>query len=269
MAETESLNRPMRHIPGGDVLVGSDSFYPEERPARLVSVDTFRIDEAPVTNADFAAFARATGHVTDAERAGSSLVFAFHESDAASWRIIEGACWRSPDGVVDRVEDLSQHPAVHVSQADARAFAAWAGKRLPSEIEWEAAARGGLYGLDYAWGDSLYVDAQVPARIWNGTFPAHRWEGHHPPFTSPVGQFPANGYGLLDMIGNVWELTDEESAVVGSDRHCCTGSSAERLSAIIKGGSHLCAENHCQRYRPAARQFAAEPTSHIGFRCAV
>jgi sulfatase modifying factor 1 len=267
------MGNMMRAIPGHTFEMGSDGFYPEERPARAANVQPFRIDTTPVTNAMFAHFVQATGHVTDAERSdegpAGSLLLAFHDDGPATWRFVAGASWRHPHGAASTWEALGNHPVVHVSGMDAAAYAAWAGKRLPSELEWEAAARGGLYGCDYAWGQELLIDGVVPARIWKGDFPLTRGQGHELPFTSEVGSYEPNGFGLFDMIGNVWEWTTDQGKGLASRPSCCGKANIDDPEGmIIKGGSHLCAPNWCQRYRPAARQIATSPTSHIGFRCA-
>jgi sulfatase modifying factor 1 len=260
----------MLAIPGGDLLMGATTFYPEEAPVKEVSVAPFCIDEAPVTNAQFNHFAASTGYRTSAERDCGSLVFGhYYAARLPGWSYVQGADWRHPAGPGTDWHNLRDHPVVHVSLEDALAFAAWAGKRLPSEAEWEWAARGGLSGLDYAWGPSLRMGDSIPANVWDGEFPYERQGGTDFPLTSAVGAYPANGFGLFDMIGNVWEIT--ASSQSGTDGGCCLAGAeaqAKMLRPIIKGGSHLCAENYCQRYRPAARQFMDEPTSHIGFRCA-
>ncbi len=298
----------MIHIPGGSFAMGSDRFYPEEAPVRRVKVDAFWIDETPVTNAAFVEFVAATGHVTFAEiapdpkdypgmppemaRAGS-LVFERSAgpvdlSVPSWWGFRFGANWREPLGPGSGCE--ADHPVVHVTHDDAAAFAKWAGKALPTEAEWEFAARGGLDRADYAWGDTLAPGGAMLANYWRGAFPHSRdmlgsWDR-----TSPVGEFPANGYGLYDMIGNVWEWTDDWFSLprIEKKKHgsCCMpenprggsrGGSFDKREAVriprkvMKGGSHLCAETYCQRYRPAARY--AQPvdtsTSHVGFRCVV
>jgi formylglycine-generating enzyme required for sulfatase activity len=300
----------MVKAPGGEFWMGSDRFYAEEAPRRRVRVSPFWIDEAPVTNREFATFVEETGYRTFAElppdprqypgmptemaRPGS-LVFrrtAGPESLAdpyACWEFRVGADWRHPLGAGSTIKGLEDHPVVHVVHKDAHAFAAWAGKSLPTEAEWEFAARGGLDGAEFAWGDELAPDGRMLANYWQGLFPTHNdmldgWER-----TSPVRSFPPNGYGLFDMIGNVWEWTqDWYGAVVARAKRpgaCCTpvnprgGHLRDSLDPsapgvgrkVIKGGSHLCAENYCQRYRPAARhpQAIDSPTGHIGFRCIV
>ena len=263
----------MRTIAGHAFEMGSDNFYPEERPARPAAVSPFRLDTTPVTNGMFARFVHATGYVTDAEGliagAAGSLLFAFHETGPAFWRFVEGASWLHPQGPASTWKAIEHHPVVHVSRHDAEAYAAWAGKRLPTEMEWEAAARGGLHGCDYAWGDTIEIDGKVPAHIWNGEFPITRAQGHRAPFTTEVGGHEANGFGLFDMIGNVWEWTASNDSDFRDNTDCCVKSpSSISDRAIIKGGSHLCAPNWCRRFRPAARQVATSPASHIGFRCA-
>jgi sulfatase modifying factor 1 len=301
-------------IQAGTFTMGSEDFYPEEAPRRRVS---FWIDEAPVTNRQFARFVEATGYVTLAEiapdpkdypgmlpgmdRAGS-LVFRKTRGpvdigNPANWWHFEfGADWRHPLGPESSLDalDLWDHPAVHVAWDDANAYARWAGKSLPTEAEYEYAARGGLDGKDFAWGDELAPDGVMLANYWQGLFPFANqcldgWER-----TSPVRTFPPNGYGLYDMIGNTWEWTADWwiDRLVDSDpkKHkgsCCIVSNPRggRLRdsldrgqpqirigrKVLKGGSHLCAENYCQRYRPAARhpETIDTSTTHISFRCVI
>lgn len=301
----------MVFLDGGRFAMGSDRHYPEERPARDVLVNGFWIDQFPVTNRDFARFVEATGHVTFAEIApdprdypgltaelavAGSTVFLPPDSSAALtgenswWDFVHGAQWRHPLGPRSGIDEILDHPVVQIAYGDALAFARWVGKDLPTEAEWEFAARGGLEGADYAWGDELAPGGAMMANYWQGPFPhgntlADGWER-----TSPVGSYPANAYGLSDMIGNVWEWTrDWWSVAAPADlsprRQCCAienprggtlrGSldRADPLAKagrrVMKGGSHLCAKSYCQRYRPAARhpQAVDSPTSHIGFRC--
>ena len=301
----------MIHLPGGTFRMGSASHYPEEGPERDVHVDPFAIDVTPVTNGAFAAFVAATGHVTMAEiapdpalypgadpamlRAGSSL-FVRPERPMpptdpfAWWQFSFGTDWRHPWGPQSDLAGLEDHPVVHVAYADAQAYAAWAGKRLPTEAEWEFAARGGLDGKAYAWGDELAPEGRMLANYWQGDFPHHNSLDDGYERTSPVRSYPANGYGLHDMIGNVWEWTadwyqDRHDAPAA--RPCCVprnprgGTEAASRDPndpghlfgrkVLKGGSHLCADNYCRRYRPAARypQTIDTSTSHIGFRCAM
>jgi formylglycine-generating enzyme required for sulfatase activity len=305
----------MTWLPGGIFTMGSDRFYPEEAPPRRVSVDAFWIDTAPVTNRQFAVFVETTGYTTVAQiapdpkdypgmlpgmdRAGSLV---FHRTstpvdtaDPANWWHFEfGADWRYPIGPGKDLDDLGlwDHPVVHVAYADALAYSKWAGKRLPTEAQFEFAARGGLEGKDYAWGDELAPGGAMMANYWQGLFPFTNqmldgWER-----TSPVGTYPANGYGIVDMIGNTWEWTsdwwgDRRSVAKKPNGSCCTISNPRggklqdsfdpsqprvRIGRkVLKGGSHLCAANFCQRYRPAARhpEMIDTSTSHIGFRCVV
>ena len=299
----------MAPIPSTTFWMGSDRHYPEEAPARRVSVDAFLIDVAPVTNADFRAFAQATGYVTLAERPpdpalypgadpkllqpGSAVFVAPRRPTPPTdpflwWCYAPGASWRRPLGPDSDLRGMDDHPVVHIAHEDAEAYALWAGKRLPTEAEWECAARGGLDGAAYAWGEELEPGGQVLANYWRGRFPSQSLKPAGRFRTSPVGAFPPNAFGLYDMIGNVWEWTADWYAQPAppSDKPCCAprnprGASEEesRESSypgagfgrkVLKGGSHLCADNYCQRYRPAARypQTIDTSTSHIGFRCA-
>jgi len=300
----------MRHLPGGEFTMGSDRFYPEERPRRRVSVAGFWIDETPVTNRDFAAFVAATGYRTFAEvapnpadypglppelaRAGS-LVFERPRGPVDLndfrqwWKFRFGAKWSEPLGAGSSIAELLDHPVVHIAYVDAEAYAKWAGKELPTEAEWEYAARGGLQGIEYAWGNELAPDGRMMANFWQGEFPWDNrlldgWER-----TSPVRVFPPNGFGLFDMIGNVWEWTADwyTTAADLPKGSCCTPSNprggreyesydpctpdVKIGRKVLKGGSHLCAPNYCQRYRPAARypQPIDTSTSHVGFRCII
>jgi formylglycine-generating enzyme required for sulfatase activity len=298
----------MIHLAGGTFAMGSDRFYPEEAPVRQVRVDPFWIDTTPVTNAQFAEFVAATGHVTFAEIAPDpedypgmdpalaqpgSAVFEMtalpvDTSVPIWWDFRLGASWRSPLGPGSSIEGFEDHPVVHVAHADAEAYAVWAGKALPTEAEWEFAARGRLDGADYAWGDCLAPGGAMLANYWQGLFPFANQLTDGWLRTSPVGTYPANGYGLFDMIGNVWEWTDDwfSQPKVGRKAPglCCVpanprggtrgasivkGDPARIPRKVLKGGSHLCAENYCQRFRPAARY--AQPidttTGHVGFRC--
>ena len=297
----------MCRMPPGAFAMGSDRFYPEEAPLRPVRVKAFWIDETPVTNREFAAFVSATGHVTTAQMTPDSKCYpgmlaemahpgslVFHKTQGpvdlanpGNWWCYElGATWDRPYGPESDLTGLEDHPVVHISWHDATAFAKWVGKDLPTEAEWEYAARGGLDGQDYAWGDALAPDGAMLANYWQGRFPyenlcADGWE-----MTSPVRHYPANGYDLYDMIGNVWEWTkDWWSYPLTKGPSCCAVDNPRggtlkgsfdpqqpdiRIGRkVIKGGSHLCAENYCQRYRPAARhaEMVDTSTSHIGFRC--
>jgi sulfatase modifying factor 1 len=307
----DARHEGMLWIDGRTFRMGSDRHYPEEAPAHQVSVDGFWIDPTPVTNRQFRAFVEATGHVTWAEIApdprdypgalprmlkAGGLVFAPPRGrvDLADWsqwwRFTFGATWRRPYGRGSHIGGLDDHPVVHVAYRDAEAYAAWAGKQLPTEAEWELAARGGLDGAEFAWGDALAPQGRYMANTWQGEFPIENLRSDGWARTSPVRAFPPNGYGAYDMIGNVWEwTTDWYSEVHAADaaKACCIprnprgapmeGSFDPRQPEVriprkvLKGGSHLCAPNYCRRYRPAARH--AEPvdtsTCHVGFRCVV
>lgn len=301
----------MVRIEGGIFPMGSERFYPEEGPIRQVRVGDFWIDPAPVTNRQFALFVDETGYRTEAEIAPDprdypgmdpalavpgSLVFERTAGpvDLAGfpvwWHFRPGADWRHPTGPDSMIETMADHPVVQVTYADALAYAKWAGKVLPTEAEWEYAARGGS-DADYAWGNELAPGGAMMANYWQGLFPCSNllldgWER-----TSPVGAFPANGFGLYDLIGNVWEWTADwytaSHAPSQKAARCCVidnprGAREDESRdpsmlemrigrKVLKGGSHLCAENYCQRYRPAARhpQAVDTSTSHIGFRCII
>jgi sulfatase modifying factor 1 len=290
----------MVRIAGGPFWMGSDDHYAEERPRRQVDVAPFLIDVAPVTNRQFRAFVKTTGYRTLAERkpdpadypdadpkllrAGSAVFVGTRApvpvvDPTLWWAYLPGANWRRPEGPKSTVAGREEHPVVHVAHEDAAAYAAWCGKRLPTEAEWECAARGGIDGAVYAWGDELAPGAVQMANYWQGDFPWRRDRTFGWRTTSPVGAFPANAFGLYDMIGNVWEWTDDWYDT-NPDESCCVSSNARENSRnsgtasgfgrkVLKGGSHLCAESYCRRYRPAARhpQNIDTSTSHIGFRC--
>jgi formylglycine-generating enzyme required for sulfatase activity len=287
-------------IPAGEFVMGSDTAYPEERPARPQHIAPFLIDAHPVTSAEFRRFVKDTGWVTTAERTpdpadfpdasedelvAGSLVFVPTSGPVPLddwrrwWQWVPGADWRHPFGPVSTLHGLERHPVVHVSNEDATAYAEWAGKALPTEAEWEYAARAGRPPTTYAWGEELTPRGRAMANIWAGDFPWRNNDARYP-LTSPVGSYPADPWGLSDMIGNVWEWTsspwtdshDSGDASVPPAPSCCGGSAlAESDRRTIKGGSHLCAPSYCQRYRPPARQGQAvrSTTSHIGFRCVV
>ena len=301
--------RDMCWIPGGQFVMGSDEHYPEEAPAHQTEVQGFWIDRAPVTNAQFLKFVKATGHRTLAERAAdpdlypgalpeqlapASIVFvpavAVHnQADPYSWwQYIPGANWRHPEGPGSSLKNREHHPVVHVAHEDAEAYAHWLGKQLPNEREWERAARGGLDKTEYAWGDELHPGGRMLANTFQGEFPHHNSLKDGYERTSPIGAFPANGYGLVDMIGNVWEWTSDwysdNHAQPSSGAGCCSVAEAAREASIalnsqhgtmprkvVKGGSFLCAPSYCRRYRPAARMAQGIDTStcHMGFRCVV
>ena len=299
----------MAWIPGGVFQMGSDRFYAEERPVHRVTVPGFWMDRHPVTVEEFRRFVKATGYVTVAERpldradypdadpdllVPGSLVF--HRTSGPVdlrdyrnwWAYVPGACWRHPEGPGSDCRRRERHPVTHVAYEDARAYAAWAGKELPTEAEWEYAARGGLDGAVYAWGNEFAPDGVMMANTWQGEFPWQNLLTDRYERTSPVGAFPPNGYGLYDVTGNVWEWTCDYF----TSRHrtepageCCAPQGPRPTAAgpgqpaaghgsrfprmVIKGGSHLCAPSYCLRYRPAARQgeTADSAASHLGFRC--
>jgi formylglycine-generating enzyme len=289
----------MAWIEAGVFQMGSEDFYSEERPVREVRVDGFWVDEHPVTAAEFRRFVRATHYVTLAERppdpsdypdadpdllVPGSLVFRKTNGPVPLddvrnwWQYVPGACWRRPGGPGTTINGRDHHPVVQVAFEDAQAYASWAGKELPTEAEWEYAARGGLEGAVFAWGDEHFPGGKAMANSWQGDFPWQNLKLDGYEGTSPVGSFPSNGYGLYDMTGNVWEWTTDAFATNGAaqaEQACCAPQHAlggERFRRnVIKGGSHLCAPNYCLRYRPAARQSETIDTStgHIGFRCVV
>jgi formylglycine-generating enzyme len=302
----------MEWIPAGTFLMGSEDFYPEEAPVHEVSVDGFWMDRYLVTNEQFALFVEATGYVTLAERdlnpadfpgapaenlVPGSLVFqktrgAADLTNYTNWWVwTPGASWRCPFGPGSSIAGIESNPVVHVAYEDAEAYARWAGKELPTEAEWERAARGGLESKKFTWGDEHFPDRKAMANSWQGEFPWQNllidgFEG-----TSPVGSFPANGYGLFDTAGNVWEWTSDwyvHSHGEEGSQSCCGPAVNPRILSpeksydvrqpqfriprkVVKGGSYLCAPNYCLRYRPAARQPQMVDTgmSHIGFRCVV
>ena len=275
----------MAEIPGGAFLIGSDDAmsYPDdgEAPVREVAVSPYRIDVCTVTNADFAAFAADSGYETDAERFGWSFVFAGllpddfpptrAAADAPWWRQVMGADWRHPEGPASGVTGREDHPVVHVSWADAAAYAAWAGKRLPSEAQWERAGRGGRERARFPWGDELEPDGEHRMNVWQGAFPSRNtlddgWYG-----TCPADAFAPNDFGLYNMTGNVWEWCFDWFDVFAhqtSPREDPIGPADGELK-LLKGGSFLCHESYCARYRPAARMGLPPDTgtSNIGFRC--
>jgi formylglycine-generating enzyme required for sulfatase activity len=296
-------------IPGGTFRMGSDVHDPEEAPARPVDVDAFLIDRVAVTNGDYAGFVADTGYVTVAERpldprqfpgapaenlVPGSLVFTRTTGPVDLrrmerwWTWTPGACWRRPEGRGSTITGREDEPVVHVAYEDAEAYASWAGRALPTEAEWERAARGGLDGAAYVWGDEPERPGQRLANWWHGDFPWRSAEGYGG--RAPVGSFPPNGYGLYDMAGNVWEYTADwwaERGPAGRGDACCAprnprgGTRDESYDRrqprvriprkVVKGGSYLCADSYCRRYRPAARrpQMVDTGMSHIGFRCVV
>jgi formylglycine-generating enzyme len=300
----------MAWIPGGTFQMGSEDFYPEEQPVHQVSVDGFWMECYEVTNEQFARFVNETSYKTLAERPLNPAEFPgappenllpgsmlFHKTDgpvdlrnyANWWAWAQGTSWRHPLGPGSSLEGLLKHPVVHVAYEDAEAYARWAGKELPTEAEWEFAARGGLEGKKFTWGDEHSPNGKAMANSWQGEFPWQNLllDGYER--TSPVGSFPPNGHGLYDMAGNVWEWTCDWFVQRHADevaKACCGPAVNPRILSpdksydpaqaqfriprkVVKGGSHLCAPNYCLRYRPAARQPQMIDTSmnHIGFRC--
>ncbi len=292
----------MVRIDGGVFRMGSDRFYPEEAPVREVRVESFWADTYAVTNAEFSKFVRKTGYVTVAERPPDPADFpgapienlvpgslVFHMTNGPVdlrdysqwWSWVPGAWWKHPEGPGSSVDARPDHPVVHVAFENVEAYASWVGKRLPTEAEWEFAARGGQDGKNFVWGDDMEPDGKPAANTWQGEFP---WKSthRHGPRTMPVGAFAPNGYGLYDMAGNVWEWTTDwfaaDRAAVTSP--CCAGDARERSydpcqpeiripRRVLKGGSFLCSPSYCLRFRPAARSPQAIDTgmSHLGFRC--
>lgn len=301
--------KDMVWIPGGTFMMGSNDHYPEEAPAHQVSVNGFWMDQYTVTNAQFSRFVEDTNYVTSAERCPNpadypgakrelilpaSVVFRRPGYKVALtdhfqwWTYVPGASWRHPLGPDSSLKGLAKHPVVHVAFEDACAYATWAGKSLPTEAEWEFAARGGLEGAVYVWGDDFEPDGEILANTWQGDFPNENLLADGYEWTAPVGSFPANGYGLYEMAGNVWEWTTDWYQYHSEIPQTCCASFNPRGGdpensydprtpnvkiprRVMKGGSYLCAPNYCQRYRPAARMAQAVDTStcHLGFRCII
>jgi formylglycine-generating enzyme len=307
----EIVHHPdMVWIPGGMFQMGSDDHHPDEAPAHRVSVTSFWMDVTTVTNEDFARFARATGYMTVAERepdpqqypgadpqalVPGAMVFCKPKAAVSLdnfrnwWRYVPGACWRNPEGPGSSIAGRARHPVVQVAYEDALAYASWAGKDLPTEAEWEFAARGGLDGAEFAWGEELSPGGRLLANTWQGAFPFHNLVQEIEHGTTSVRTFPPNSYGLYEMIGNVWEWTldwyrpGHEKAVAGN-RNCVPvdpcGPAVEHSydrrmpklripRKVLKGGSFLCASSNGCRYRPAARyaRVLDTATCHVGFRC--
>ena len=296
-------------IHGGTFRMGSDNHYPEEAPAHNVTVGSFWIDQYTVTNAKFSRFVEETGYVTSAERAPNAADYpgALPEMLVAAsvmfrrpgfkvdlsnhynwWAYVAGADWRHPLGPGSSLKGLHKHPVVHIAYEDAEAYATWAGKELPTEAEWEFAARGGLEGAEFTWGDEFMPGEKHMANSWQGDFPNENLLEDGFEWTAPVGSYPANGYGLYDMAGNVWEWTTDWYQEHNKIQQTCCGSfnprggkreesfdpcqpDIEIPRKVMKGGSFLCAPNYCKRYRPAARMAQPVDTStcHLGFRCIV
>lgn len=297
------LGHDLVRLAGGAFQMGSEEFYPDERPVHRRVVGPFWIDRFAVTNRQFAAFVAETGYVTVAEReldpadfpgadpadlVPGAMVFTPTAGPVALndwrqwWRWEPGASWRQPGGPGSSIDRLGDHPVVHVGFEDATAYADWAGLRLPTEAEHEYAARGGRDGARFAWGEDPYPGGEAMANTWLGRFP---YENLGVGGTAPVGSYPANGFGLFDLIGNVWEWTTDfytpwharpettvppttQPNLLASDDSGDAAGADERR--VLKGGSFLCSPDYCLRFRPAARSPQSEDTgmSHVGFRCA-
>jgi formylglycine-generating enzyme required for sulfatase activity len=296
-------------IPGGTFIMGSNKHYPEEAPAHIVTVEGFWMDQFTVTNRQFSRFVEETDYITFCEKppnpddypgakpemlVPASVVFQkpAQRVDLSNpynwWGYVAGANWRHPRGPESSIEGLENHPVVQVGYEDVEAYAKWAGKELPTEAEWEFAARGGLEGAEYAWGDEFKPEGRVMANTWQGEFPHENLLDDGYEWTAPVGSFPPNGYGLYDMTGNIWEWTTDWYQEHSKISNSCCGSinprggemeqsidsrtpEARIPRKVMKGGSYLCAPNYCRRYRPAARMAQPVDTStcHLGFRLIV
>lgn len=291
--------RGQARIPGGTFWMGDshgDGYAADgERPVHQVRLPSYLIDTKVVTNAQFATFVKATGHVTDAERDGVSAVFHLAVDAAPAdvlrsaagvpwWLAVRGADWRHPGGPRSGIGDLQNHPVVHVSWNDAQAYCRWAGKRLPTEAEWEHAARGGLDRARYPWGDELTSGGRWRCNIWQGEFPGHNTLDDGYLTTAPATAFQPNGYGLHNTVGNVWEWCqdafrpteyadragpDPVVAPVAAEPAEPAGELAQ-VRRVMRGGSYLCHDSYCNRYRVAARSSntAESSSGNIGFRCA-
>jgi formylglycine-generating enzyme required for sulfatase activity len=286
-------DRPMRRIAAGAFRMGSDRFYPEEAPVHVAHVGGFWIDVHPVTNAQFAEFVAATAYETVAERPLEATAYPGAAPELLVpggvvftptagpvplddvrrwWAYVPGAQWRHPLGPGSDLDGVDDHPVVQVAYEDAEAYASWAGAALPTEAEWERAARGGLDAAAFTWGDHDPQANRPLANTWQGEFPWRNELTDGWLRTSPVGSFPPNGFGLVDMAGNVWEWTCDAYTATHAPRACCSPPPQGDIPLkVLKGGSHLCAPSYCLRYRPAARSPQAIDTgaSHIGFRCVV
>jgi sulfatase modifying factor 1 len=314
--ETDAVILPsdkdMVRVPGGIFKMGSEHFYPEERPIQEVRVDGFWMDRYAVTNDQFARFVASTGYVTLAERIPDAKDYpgappetlvpgasVFHKTRGKVdprdytnwWSWVPGASWSHPVGPQSSIDGIENHPVVHVADEDAQSYARWAGKELPTEAEWEFAARGGIDGAEFTWGSEHFPNGKPMANTWQGEFPWQNLQLDGYEGTAPVGSFPPNGYDLYDMAGNVWEWTVDWFVPrhgEGVVKACCGPVANPRILSpdrsydpaqpefkiprkVVKGGSFLCAPNYCLRYRPAARQPQMIDTgmSHIGFRCVI
>lgn len=302
--------KDMVWIPGGTFRMGSDAHYPEEAPAHEAVVSGFWMDRHQVTNVAFRRFVKATGYVTVAERPSDPALYPGAAPEALVpgsvvfrqppgrvrldnhyrwWDFVPGACWRRPEGPGSTLDGRDRHPVLHVAWDDVCAYAAWAGKAIPTEAEWEFACRGGLDGAAYAWGEELAPKGRMLANYWQGEFPWRNLALDGFERTAPVGSFPPNGYGLFDVIGNAWEWTADWYAAGHAPAGGCCGvptdprggdeagsvdpdaDGADIPRKVLKGGSWACAENYCRRYRPAARMHHPidTGTNHLSFRCVV
>lgn len=279
-AAVARIRRKLVGLRGGTFRMGSEDpdAFPDdaEGPIRDVTVGPFGIAPTTVTNAEFATFVKRTGYVTEAERFGWSFVFGAFVTEAARsairgavadtpwWVGVDGADWRHPEGAGSGIGDRSNHPVVHVSHDDALAYCAWAGARLPTEAEWEYAARGGLDGARFPWGDELLPGGRHMCNIWQGDFPRHNTVDDGHVGTAPVRSFRPNGYGLYNMSGNVWEWTSDRWQPVSDEADGDDGP------WTMRGGSYLCHHSYCNRYRVAARTSNTGDSSggNLGFRIA-
>lgn len=304
-------DKGMVWIEGGAFMMGSNHHYPEEAPVHAVRVDGFWIDKYTVTNAQFREFVEDTGYLTYAERpldpalypgatpetlVPGSLVFTKPRQRVDLrfisnwWSYVPGACWKHPYGPKSTIKGKDHFPVVQVAWEDVEAYAKWDGKELPTEAEWEFAARGGIDGKEFAWGDQVSPNEKMMANYWQGEFPWQNLKLDGYEGMCPVSAFPPNGYGLYNMIGNVWEWTADwyqAKHPVNTQKACCIPQNPrggiEAMSydprqptikiprKVLKGGSHLCARNYCYRYRPASRipQMIDSAACHLGFRCVV
>ena len=281
------LKEKMVYIPGGSFLMGTDDKegFPAdgEGPIRKVTVNPFYMDPYAVTNKEFKAFTDETGYITDAEKFGNSFVFyQFLSKKTASkvtqqvqqtpwWMVVEGASWKHPEGPDSKIDHRMDHPVIHVSWNDAQAYCTWAGKRLPTEAEWEFAARGGLEQKKYPWGDELTPGGIHQCNIWQGRFPSLNKKEDGYAGTAPVQSFPPNGYGLYNVAGNVWEWCSDWFSTNIHQRGGRKNPKGPKIGTakVMRGGSYLCHRSYCNRYRVAART-ANTPdssTGNIGFRC--